>query len=117
MGIHDLLPRLPGGDRYIHSLLELGISGAKVPLDAAGALFQFAMLNATDFLRGNHTPSLVMWSRYLNYCRSICGIELHVVFDGMENPSKQHKKDRRRKRMETARSNNNLRGMIRNSPK
>ena len=67
MGINDLLPRLPGGNRYIHSLLELGIAGSKVPLDAAGALYQFASLNAPDFLRGNHTPSLVMWARYLNY--------------------------------------------------
>ena len=38
----------------------LGIDGSKVPLDAAGALYQFARLNAPDFLRGNHTPSLVV---------------------------------------------------------
>ena len=37
MGIHDLLPNLPGGARYeyCHSFYGLGMKGKVVPIDAA----------------------------------------------------------------------------------
>jgi hypothetical protein len=46
--------------------------GSTVPFDAASALWQFAARHASDYLRGNLTPALVEWSRFLNNLRSIC---------------------------------------------
>lgn len=74
MGIDDLLPRLPGGgsNDYKHSFYGALDKGSTVPLDAASALWQFAARHASDYLRGNLTPALVEWSRFLNNLRSIC---------------------------------------------
>ena len=74
MGIDDLLPPLPGGGSkdYKHSFYGALDKGSTVPLDAASALWQFAARHASDYLRGNLTPALVEWSRFLNNLRSIC---------------------------------------------
>ena len=97
MGINNLLPNLPGGRScsFRHSFYGLGMSGDVVPLDAAGALWQFAASNAHDFLRGNYKPSLREWVRFLHYHRSICKWRLVVYFDGRENPDKSFETQRR----------------------
>ncbi len=51
MGINNILPHLPGGDRYFHSFYELDTGDRAVVLDAAGSLWQFAATHARDFLR------------------------------------------------------------------
>ena len=92
------------------------MSGDVVPLDAAGALWQFAASNAHDFLRGNYKPSLREWVRFLHYHRSICKWRLVVYFDGRENPDKSFETQRRQVTAANAQSDGNLRGQIRNTP-
>ena len=118
MGINDLLPHLPGGERnkYLHSFYNLGYKNKIVPFDAASALWQFAAKHPNDYLRGNHDPALLEWARFLVYLRSICGWELVVFMDGMENEAKQHEAERRRIRMERAREQENPVGQITNTP-
>ncbi|KAL7537995.1 hypothetical protein ACHAWF_012226, partial [Thalassiosira exigua] len=116
MGINDLLPRLPGGDRWRYSMFDLPLEGKHVPFDAAGALWQFAGAHAADFMRGNHTPALIEWARFLNYLRSMCGWRLSVHLDGRENVDKAFEKQRREDRADKAREANNLRGQVKNTP-
>jgi hypothetical protein len=118
MGINDLLPHLPGGERnkYLHSFYNLGYKNKIVPFDAASALWQFAAKHPNDYLRGNHDPALLEWARFLVYLRSICGWELVVFMDGMENEAKRHEAERRRIRMERAREQENPVGQITNTP-
>ena len=67
MGVNNLLPHLPGwGDKCYHSFYGLKMNWDIVPLDAAGALWQFAASHPGDFLRGNHTLALTKWARFLN---------------------------------------------------
>ncbi|KAL7525428.1 hypothetical protein ACHAWF_002345, partial [Thalassiosira exigua] len=112
MGINDFLPRLPGGDRFLYSFYERRLEGQRVPFDAAGALWQFASRHASDFLRGNHTPALIEWARFLNYIRSICGWKLIVYFDGRKNVEKCFEDERRLDRAEKARDANDLHGQV-----
>ena len=116
MGINNLLPHLPGGDRYFHSFYDLKIGGRAVVLDAAGALWQFAATHARDHLGGNYDPAMVEWGHFLNYLRSLCGWELWVFMDGRENPHKGPEIERRRKNAEKARDENNLTGQVKNTP-
>ena len=116
MGIKDLLPHLPGGAQYHHSFMSLGLKGKIVPIDAAGALYQFAASYPADFLNNNHQPSLILWARWLVFLRSICGWKMIIYMDGMENDAKEPAKERRNKRREHAIETNNLRGQIRNTP-
>ena len=116
MGINDFLPRLPGGDRFLYSFYERRLEGQRVPFDAAGALWQFASRHASDFLRGNHTPALIEWARFLNYIRSICGWKLIVYFDGRKNVEKCFEDERRLDRAAKARDANDLRGQVKNTP-
>ena len=95
MGIKTFLPHLPGGGphEYHISLFELREKAQLTdqvifPLDAAGALWDFAAKHAWDYVRGNHTPALIEWAQFLVYLRSICNWQLVVIFDVMENPDK-----------------------------
>ena len=74
MGIHDILPHLPGGGKhdYKHSFYGAIAKGTAVPLDAASALWQFAAYHGWDYLSGNCMPALMMWARFLIYLRDIC---------------------------------------------
>lgn len=85
-------------------------------LDAASELWQFAANHAWDHLRGNHLPALVDWAHFLLYLRSICGWELSICLDGMENEHKQPEIERRKMAAENARQNENLIGQIKNTP-
>ena len=116
MGVLDLLPRLPGGKRYHHSFYGLKWSGRAVPIDAASALFQFAAYNAANFLRGNHKPALIQWAKFLVYLRSMCGWNMIIYMDGMENVDKEPEIQRRRDAVEAAIGRNDLRGQIKNNP-
>ena len=117
MGIHDLLPHLPGGDYYHHSFFGSRLKEEKaVPVDAASAIWQFAFATAPDYLRGNHLPALGLWARLLNYLRSICQWRLVVYLDGRENVHKQHENRRRQEKADAAQKNNQLSGQIRNTP-
>ena len=119
MGIKDILRHLPGGgpECYHHSFYESQLKEEiAIPFDAAGALWQFAASHAAGYLRGNHTPSLVEWTRLLNYLRSICKWRLIVYMDGRENVHKSHENQCRQLRTERALEQNNLRGQIRNTP-
>lgn len=96
MGIKTFLPHLPGGGphEYHISLCELREKAQLTdqvifPLDAAGAIWDFAAKHAWDYVRGNHTPALIEWAQFLVYLRSICNWQLVVIFDGMENPDKE----------------------------
>ena len=117
MGIHGLLPLLPGGKSYLHSFFASFLrSQEQVPFDAAGALWQFAAMHAADHLRGNHEPALGEFARFINYLRSICQWKLVVYMDGRENVHKAHENKRRQQRCAKAQEERNLRGQIRNSP-
>ena len=117
MGIHDLLPHLPGGDmsdiRYSFFNEEALANQHVVPIDAAGALWQFAYAHAPDYLRGNYSPSLSEWAKLLNYLRSIVQWKLKIFMDGRSNPFKSHENERRQQRAETS---DDERSQIRNTP-
>ena len=117
MGIRNPLCLLPGGGKYRQSFFgsEFRQQDA-VSFDAAGALWQFAAMNAADFLRGNDTPALTEWTRFLNYIRSICGYKLVVYIDGRKKIHKLHKNHRRRQRATKDWAKNDLRGQIQNTP-
>ena len=106
MGIHDLLPHLPGGDmsdiRYSFFKEEALANQHVVPIDAAGALWQFAYAHAPDYLRGNYSPSLSEWAKLLNYLRSIVQWKLKIFMDGRSNPFKSHENERCQQRAETS---------------
>ena len=89
MGIRELLCNMPDGKKYHQGFLDLGWKGNTVPIDAAGALYQFASSHAADFLKNNHHPSLILWARWLVYLRSMCCWKLKIYFDGMENTATQ----------------------------
>lgn len=116
MGIRELLRYLPGGNQYKYGFMDLGWKGKKVPIDAAGAMYQFASFHAADFLKNNHQPSLILFARWLVHLRSTCYWNLMIYFDGMENKAKEPAKDRRQIRRDNAINTNNLRGQIRNTP-
>ena len=122
MGIHNILPHLPGGGKhdYNHSFYELGIElgfrEKEVPIDAASALWQFAARHASDYLEGNYTPALMDWTHWLNYLRSSCRWKLSIIMDGRVHGAKSPEIERRRRRAEEARANNNLSGQIQNTP-
>ena len=118
MGIIDLLQHLPGvgSDKYHHSFYDLKLNGKIVPFDAACALWQFAVHHAWDHLRGNHSPALMEWARFLVYLRSICRWSLKVYMDGMENKDKSPEIERRKVAVEAAKASNNLYGQIKNTP-
>ncbi|KAL7537898.1 hypothetical protein ACHAXR_008148 [Thalassiosira sp. AJA248-18] len=116
MGISDLLPHLPGGKHFHHSFYSLGREGRVVPIDAAGALFQFATYSAHDFLREIYQPALRQWARFLIYLRSICGWNMIIYLDGMENVHKEPENERRKKARQSAVERNDLRGQIKNNP-
>ena len=90
MGINDLLKHLPGSamSSRRHSFFNLQLKGHVVPFVAAGPLWQFASSHAADFLRGNHIPALIKWTRFLSHLRSICKWQLRVFMDGMDNVHK-----------------------------
>ena len=115
MGINGLLPHLPGSGKHYHSFFDLKMDGI-VPIDIAGALFQFAAHNPNDYLRGNHTPALVEFARWLSYLRSICGWKMRIFFDGMENPHKRFEAQRRQDSRDSAATNDNAYGQVRNTP-
>lgn len=117
MGIKNLLQHLPGGKECHHSFYELGMKDDIVPIDAAGALYQFASYHAADYLKGNYGPSLIQFGRWLVYLRSICGWRMTVYLDGMENEAKKPERERRQARMAKAVEENNLRGQVKNNPK
>ena len=71
MGIFDLLPHLTGGKCYHQDFYELQMGKNVVPMDAAGLLWQCALIHATEFLRGNLLPALIERAQHLNYFRSI----------------------------------------------
>ena len=118
MGIHDLMPHLPGGgrDEYYYSFFDLKMDGNAVPFDAASALWQFAAHHAYDYLRGNHTPALQEWACFLNYLRSVCGWKLIIYMDGMENLAKVPEIKRRRAAVELAQQRHDLHGQVKNTP-
>ena len=91
------------------------MNGHTVPFDAAGALWQFAARHPHDFLRGNHTPSLIEWARLLNYLRCICEWKLIVYVNGMENIHKAPENELRRITAEAARERNDLSRQIKNT--
>ena len=93
---------------------ELGMKDDIVPIDAAGALYQFASYHAADYLKGNYGPSLIQFGRWLVYLRSICGWRMTVYLDGMENEAKKPERERRQARMAKAVEENNLKGQVKN---
>ena len=118
MGVHDLLPHLPGGGKsnYKHSFMRLGLEGKIVPFDAAGALWQFAAHHPWDYLRGNHIPALTDWAHLLVYLRSFCEWELVVCMDGSENVHKTPEIERRAKKAQEAEEHHSPIGQIKNTP-
>ncbi|KAK1737402.1 hypothetical protein QTG54_011688 [Skeletonema marinoi] len=113
MGISDLLPHLPGGKSYLQDFYELRMEQNAVPIDAAGLLWQCALMHSSEYLSGNLLPALIEWTQHLNYFRSICQWKMRLYLDGMNNPHKEFENERRRLRRDSAEHEH---GRIRNTP-
>jgi len=84
-----------------------------VPIDAAGLLWQCALMHSSEYLSGNLLPALIEWTQHLNYFRSICQWKMRLYLDGMNNPHKEFENERRRLRRDSAEHEH---GRIRNTP-
>ena len=99
-----------------YSFYDLPLTGHIVPVDVAGALWDFASLHAADFLRGNHTPALIEFARFINNLRTICKWKLRIFLDGMDNVHKAPENERRKKRVADARARGDLSRQVKNTP-
>jgi hypothetical protein len=120
MGIKDILPHLPGGDKFYHSFYSCALvrDQAEVPIDAAGLLWQCANNHADDYLKGNYHPALTDFAKKLNDISCNCKWKLILIMDGRSNPDEQFEDARRQKKASAAQDDiaSPPSGLIRNTP-
>jgi 5'-3' exonuclease len=120
MGIHKLLPNLPGGNIVTdtkYGLQKLNVEECAVALDAGTLLFECAQRRPTSYLNKDYIPSLQLFRDTLLYLRCILDWKkLFIVLDGGEPSTKEFEHARRQEKRDQAAEKNDAFSQIRNDP-